>query len=260
MTTWDMLPNFLIIGAARSGTSTLYTYMQSHPDIYLRPEKRPEPHFFFKDSEYAKGMRYYETTWFPIETKCHAVGEASTSYIFGPKVPERIARDLPDARLIAVLRNPIERAHSNYWHSVKSGLETLDFASAVEREDQRTQALNDTALAELKPFSYLARGFYHAQISKFLTVIPHGRLAIHIFDDLCRDPRGQLEEIYRFIGVDPGILPARLDLKENRSVPDGARLDAAMRRRLANIYADDVTRLGELLGRDLSGWLRSDLQ
>lgn len=251
-----MLPNFLIVGAARSGTSTLYTYMQSHPDIYLRAQKRPEPHFFFKDSEYAKGIRYYESTWFPAKTEHRAIGEASTSYIFGSKVPERIARDLPDARLIAVLRNPIDRAYSNYWHTVKSGLETLDFASAVKQEDERTRAIEGTALAEVKPFSYVARGFYYAQISNFLSVISRERLAIHMYDDLCDHPRTTLGDIYRFLNVDPSILPARLDLVENRSVPSGERLDPSLRRRLAEIYADDVGRLGKLIGRDLSGWLQ----
>jgi hypothetical protein len=251
-----MLPDFLIIGAARYGTSTLYSYMQSHPEIYLRPNKRPEPHFFFKESEYAKGIRYYEDTWFPAERKWRAVGEASTSYLFGPNVPSRIALHLPDVRLIAVLRNPIDRAFSNYWHSVKSGLETLDFASAVEREAERSRAIDGTAMSEVKPYSYVARGFYYAQISNFLSVIDRRQLAILTFDDLCRNPADVLQNVYRFLGVDPGILPSRLDLIENRSVPDGTQLDAGMRRRLAEIYADDVARLGKFLGRDLSTWLQ----
>lgn len=251
-----MLPNFLIIGAARSGTSTLYKYMQSHPDIYLRPQKRPEPHFFFKESEYAKGIGYYEKTWFADASDRRAVGEASTSYLFGPEVPRRIARHLPDARLIAVLRNPIDRAFSNYWHSVKSGIETLDFESAIEQENERTSAADKTALGELKPYAYMARGFYHAQISRYLSFMDRDELAIVIFDDLRDDTENVLRTLYRFLGVDPGVLPDRLDLTENRSVPDSAIISKRMRRHLAQVFSDDVRRLGELLGRDLGHWLR----
>ena len=250
-----MLPDFLIIGAARCGTSTLYRYMQSHPEVHLRPNKRPEPHFFFKDSEYAKGILYYEKTWFPEESRWHAVGEASTSYLFGPRVPARIARHLPEVRLIAVLRNPIDRAFSNYWHSIKSGLETLDFAAAVDQEAERTRAIEGTPLGDVKPFSYVERGFYHLQISNFLAYFDRSQLAILTFDDLCREPARVLAHVYRFLGVDPHILPPRLDLVENRSVPEEARIDPGLRRRLADVYAEDVKQLSMLLGRDLNSWL-----
>ena len=250
-----MLPNFLIIGAARSGTSTLYTFLRSHPEIYLRESKRPEPHFFFKMSEYRKGLRYYEERWFPPEGKWPAVGEASTSYLFGPHVPGRIARDLPGVRLIAVLRNPIDRAFSSYWHSVRSKVETLDFPTAIDREDERTKAIEGESLGELKPYSYVARGYYHAQIVNYLRFFDRDQIAIFTFEELRDTPVPLLEAIYRHIGVSTGHLPARLDIAENRSVPIGARMEPALRRRLADVYAEDVSRLGKLLGRDLSSWL-----
>jgi hypothetical protein len=230
--------------------------MLSHPEIYLRPNKRPEPHFFFKSTEYAKGIRYYEETWFPVEGQWHAIGEASTSYLFGSDVPARIARHLPDARLIAVLRNPIDRAFSNYWHSVRSGVETLDFASAIEREDERAQTIEGTPLEEVKPYSYVARGFYHAQIANFLEVIDRSRLVILTFEELCETPASLLKKVYRFLEVDPDIMPPRLDLAENRSVPEGIKMDETLRVRLAKIYAEDISRLGTLLGRDFSVWLQ----
>jgi Sulfotransferase domain len=252
-----MLPNFLIIGAARSGTSTLYRYLQVHPQVYLRPDKRPEPHFFFKDSEYAKGLRYYESRWFPLEGKWRAVGEASTSYLFGSKVPPRIAQALPSVRLIAVLRNPIDRAFSNYWHSVRSGLETLSFEQAIEREAERSKAIEGTPLEEVKPYSYVARGFYHAQIARFLAVLARSQLAILTFDDLTTATASVVRDVYRFLGVDHSFVPPHLDLVENRSVPNGAKMDPKWRRRLAGIYSDDICCLGKLLGRDLAAaWLQ----
>jgi hypothetical protein len=250
-----VLPNFLIIGAARSGTSTLYAYLRSHPDIYLRESKRPEPHFFFKPSEYAKGLGYYEEKWFPREGKWRAVGEASTSYLCGPDVPALIARDLPGVHLIAILRNPIDRAYSNYWHGVRSGIETLDFGTAVDQEAERTQAIEGTPLGELKPYSYIARGFYFAQLSNYLRFFDRDRLTILTFEQLREAPRALLDGLYRQLGVDPGHLPPRLDLVENRSAPEGAKMDPSLRRRLADIYAEDVGRLGKLLDQDLTTWL-----
>src|SRR5436305_13662497 len=105
-----MLPNFLIIGAARSGTTTLYTHLKRHPDIYLPPRKRPEPHFFYKSAEYERGIGYYEERYFSACRNESAIGEASTSYVFGPTVPGRIRAALPDIKAICLLRNPVERA------------------------------------------------------------------------------------------------------------------------------------------------------
>jgi hypothetical protein len=249
-----MLPNFLIVGAARSGTSTLYRYLQSHRQIYLRANKRPEPHFFFKESEYLKGLRYYEETWFPRESSCQAVGEASTSYLFGPEVPARIAAALPKVRLIALLRNPIDRAFSSYWHSVRSGVETLDFAAAIERETERTEAIEGTALAELKPYSYVARGFYYAQISNYLRFVEREQLMLATFDELREQPARLLRGVYRHLGV-AEELPSQLDVIENRSMPDGKVMDPSLRQRLIQVYADDVVRLGKFLDRDLTAWL-----
>ncbi len=249
-----MLPNFLIIGAARSGTSTLYRYLQSHRQIYLRPNKRPEPHFFFKESEYVKGLGYYEETWFPKEGSWQAVGEASTSYLFGPAVPARVAEALPGVRLIALLRNPIDRAFSNYWHSVRSGFETLDFATAIERETERTNAIEGTALAELKPYSYIARGFYYGQISNYLRFFAREQITLATFEELCERPALLLKDVYRHLRV-AEELPRRMDIIENRSVPEGTVLDPSLRRRLIQMYADDVVRLGKLLDRDLTAWL-----
>jgi hypothetical protein len=251
-----MVPNFLIIGAARSGTSTLYRYLQSHPEIYLRPNKRPELHFFFKAAEYVKGFRYYEETWFPSSGNWRAVGEASTSYLFGPDVPARIARDLPDVLLIAVLRNPIDRAFSNYWHSVRSGVETLDFGMAIAQETERTKAIEGTHLGELKPYSYVARGLYHTQITNFLRFFDRSQLAIFTFEELCETPSLLLKEIYRRLGIASECLPPRLDIVENRSVPDGAKMDPAVRRRLVDVYSEDVQSLSKLLDRDFTAWLK----
>jgi hypothetical protein len=256
-----LLPNFLIIGAARSGTTTLYSHLQGHPDVYLPAQKRPEPHFFLKSAEYAKGIGYYEERYFSAWRGEKAVGEASTSYLFGPDVPRRVRSDLPGVRLICILRNPIERAFSSYWHTIASGIETLPFAEAINRENERGIPLAGTALGELAPFAYAGRGFYNRQLQRWLGEFDRSRVKIVIFDDFVAAPRRTLADVARFLSISPSGLPDREVLAENRSVPDGAQMLPQTRQALVEIFRDDVAKLGRLLDRDLSHWLKiSDME
>src|SRR5262249_25072888 len=152
-------------------------------------------------SEYARGLDYYQSRYFSDWSGESAVGEASTSYIFGPDTPARIARHLPSVRLIAMLRNPIERAHSNYWHTVASGLETLSFAEAVMREKERTDALEGSDLEEIKPYSYLERGLYYQQLQRWLANFNRSQILITLFEDFIADTRGEILRILSFLGV-----------------------------------------------------------
>jgi len=253
-----VLPNFLIIGAARSGTTTLYNRLQGHPDIYLPASKRPEPHFFLKGAELGRGLRYYEERYFSRWSGQKAVGEASTSYVFGADVPQRIRASLPDVKLICLLRNPVERAFSGYWHTVASGLETLSFEDAIAREGARKTQLAGTALGEIAPFAYVERGLYHEQLLRWLRVFERSALKIVLFDDLIGQPEAMLHDIVRFLGVPPQALPSRELEKENMSVPDGIRISKKTRELLIERFRDDVTALEALLGRDLRHWLAAE--
>lgn len=251
-----MLPNFLIVGAARSGTTTLYSHLKDHPDVYLPANKRPEPHFFLKTAEFAQGIAYYEQRFFSGWRNQRAVGEASTSYLFGRDVPKRIRSNLPDIKLICILRDPVERAFSSYWHTVKSGLETLSFEQAILREAARKNEMAGTALEEIAPFAYAERGLYHRQLSRWLSEFPRSQMKIVIFDDFVADPTGILREIARFLGVSPDDLPKRAVEMENKSVPVEARMQPATRKMLIDGFREDVIALGRLLDRDLGHWLR----
>jgi Sulfotransferase domain len=251
-----MLPNFLIIGAARSGTTTLYNHLKDHPDVYLPANKRPEPHFFLKATEYAQGLAYYEQRFFSAWRNQRAIGEASTSYLFGTDVPKRIRGSLRDVKLVCILRDPVERAFSSYWHTIKSGLETLSFDEAILREAERKDGMTGTAMGEIAPFAYAERGFYHRQLSGWLSEFPRSQMKIVIFDDFVADPNKVLREIAGFIEVSPDDLPKRAVEVENRSVPDETRMLSATRRRLLDEFREDVVALGQLLDRDLSHWLK----
>jgi len=250
-----MLPNFLIIGAARCGTTTLYNQLQRHPNIYLPPEKRPEPHFFYKTAEYARGIGYYENKYFTAWRGQKAVGEASTSYVFGSRVAQRVCESLPGIKLICLLRNPIERAFSSYWHTVASGIERLPFAEAIEREQERAAALASTALGELAPFAYVERGLYHRQLERWFDEFDPAQMLVVTFDELVGDPRGVLADVARFLGVSPGDLPNGEIKAENKSVPIGAYMAPEVRRKLVEAFRDDVYQLGRLIGRDLTHWI-----
>lgn len=249
------LPNFLIIGAARSGTTTAYSHLQRHPDIYLPVNKRPEPHFFLKEAEYAKGLGYYSQRWFSAVGDQVAVGEASTSYLYGERVPARVAADLRGVRVLCMLRNPVDRAFSNYWHSVRNGLEKLSFDEAIAREADRETEIAGTPLAEIAPFAYIGRGLYFEQLSRWLRYIPRERLHLSIFDDFVAEPRGELAAIASFLGAAPECLPDMPVEAENRSTPDEQTMSAATRDTILRRLELDLRRLGDLLGRDFTSWL-----
>lgn len=250
-----MLPNFLIIGAARTGTTSLYQNLQSHSEIYLPKSKRPEPHFFFREASFAKGLDWYERTYFDAWAGEKAVGEASTSYFFGEETPTRIAESLPGCRFILMLRDPVQRAFSNYWHSVKAGLETLSFAEAIEAEDERTAALKGTDMGETRPFSYLARSRYGEQMARWLSVFGPEHFCVLLFDDYVRDTASCLRQIAHFLGVAEDGFAVANRFAENRSTPEEAMLDPELEARLRSYFAKDILTLQKQLGRDFSGWL-----
>lgn len=196
-------PNFLIIGSGESGTSWLYACLLSHPQIFLPSEMRPEPHFFYKSWEYEKGLHYYLDRWFSdVPDQATAIGERSSSYIFGPCVPSRIAQHYPDIKLILLLREPIERAYSNWRFSVESGLEVLSFPTAIEREQARLVAETNPVWQEIQPFAYLGRGMYGEQVERFLHYFDREQLLILNSDRVRLNEAGALNTIQEFLGVE----------------------------------------------------------
>ena len=250
-----MLPNFLIIGAARCGTTSVYSVLQTHPDVYLPANKRPEPHFFLKSEEFARGLSYYEERYFSASRGQKAIGEASTSYVYGADVPKRVHDALPAVRLVCMLRNPIERAFSGYWHTVASGLETMSFEEALANEDSRKRELAGTALGEVAPFAYVERGLYAMQLRRWLEKFDRSQLHIILFEDVLNDPDSVLADLAQFLEIDGDRFGARTFRKENTSVPEQARMSDAVHDSLVDRFRNDVRSLEELLGRDLSGWL-----
>jgi len=276
-----MLPTFLIIGSQKSGTTSLYHVLRQHPQIFM-PDRK-EVNFFFLEEEYRRGLQYYQAYFDPAPPQASALGEASPGYICHPDAPARIHQLLPAAKLILTVRNPIDRAYSQYWDNRRSLSEHRTFAQVVE------VALEPTY--HPARLGYFSRGTYIQYIQRFLENIPRENLLVLLFDDLRHSPGSFYRQIYQFLEVDPDFYtpsmttsfnpaavwqnpvyqwffskPARtrwLPAKLRRFTFFGPRktwqyppMDTALRQKLVNFYQPWNNRLAEFLARDLSHWNR----
>lgn len=189
-----MLPNFLIVGAMKSGTTTLLRHLERHPDVFVAPR---ELHFFTRN--FAKGPAWYESQ-FERAGGAKAVGEktpAYTSLIAFPETPRRVHGLIPEAKLIWIFREPVARAHSQWWHAVRAGSETLQFPEALAAEAER---------ARVQPnLCYVARSSYADQIEAYLRYFPVESMLFLLFEDLLRDQAAVARRAFDFLGVDPDL-------------------------------------------------------
>jgi hypothetical protein len=200
------LPNFLIIGAQKAGTTALYAYLRRHPQITGPSWK--EVSFF--DRHYARGEAWYRGN-FPNALRARGlVGEASPSYLFHPLAPERVAAMVPEAKLVALVRNPVDRAFSHYQHEVALGREPLSFEDALEAEDERLRGEEERMRADPVYFSrpwwdytYRARGRYAEQLERWFAVFPREQLLIVPNEDLDAEPERTHARVLEFAGAAP---------------------------------------------------------
>lgn len=185
----------------RCGTTSLNAYLREHPDISVSRPK--EVHFF--DNQYEKGMDWY-LQHFPGSDESTAIGEATPDYLYDPRTPARIARALPEVRILLLLRDPVDRAHSHYWHNRSVGREDLPFEEALRAEADRIAR----GRSQRARYSYLDRGRYTSQIERLLEEIPPDRVLVQSFDELTADPRAVYQRTCRFIGVSDDFLPENL--------------------------------------------------
>jgi hypothetical protein len=244
------LPDFLLIGAQKAGTTALYAYLRRHPAIG-GPSWKEVSYF---DRHYARGSAWYRGN-FPLR-RGRLVGEASPSYLFHPLAPARAAALVPGARLIALLRDPVERAHSHYHHEVDFGRERLSFEEAIEHEEARMAGELERMNADPRYFSrawwdftYVARGRYAEQLERWYATFPAEQLLVLTNEELAERPGETYARVLDFLGAAPHALDAYPRVFD-REYPD---MSAATRTRLAAVFAEPNRRLSELLGRDL-GW------
>jgi hypothetical protein len=209
------LPNFFIIGAAKSGTTSLYHYLNQHPQIYMSPRK--EPHFFAYWNDptchrtwIVRSYDAYEQIFSEVTDEI-AVGEASTTNLYMPRSAANIRRFIPEARLIAILRNPADRAYSQYCHRLRNGNEPIqDFRAALADEERR--------ITEnwLHPWHYKQFGFYARQLTRYYELFPSEQIRVYLYEDLQADPLALLQDVFGFLGVDPAFTPD-VNTRHNRA-------------------------------------------
>jgi hypothetical protein len=247
------LPDYLIIGAQKCGTTSLSAYLNAHPQLVHLPWAK-EVHYF--DRRWAHGVRYYRS-WFPLRST-HAsalTGEATPYYLFHPLAAERAGSTVPDARIVAVLRNPVERAYSHYKHNVRYGREPLSFSAALDAEGDRLagEEIRLVNGAWSRPrhqhFSYVARGHYASQLRRWMSVFPREQILVLSSEALFSDPAATFDGVARFLGLDTAKLPR---YRQHNASGDSSELPPDTRKRLDACFADEGAALHELLGVDFS--------
>lgn len=230
----DNMPTFLVIGAARSGTTALYTYLRQHPEIFMSANK--ETNFFAFENQapdcagpgadYINNsitdLREYQRLFAGISGEV-AAGEASPLYLYSKDAPRRIFRHLPRVKLVAILRNPVEQAYSHYLYARRQMLEPLEsFEAALEAEEER-KALDWQPL-----FQYSKFPEYGRQLQRYFDLFSRQQIRIHSYEDFVEQPLSVLGDIFSFIGADRNFAP-NLEYRPNAGgVPRNPLLQSAV--------------------------------
>jgi len=245
------LPDFLIIGAQKAGTTSLCSYLFQHPDV--NAPRRKEIHFF-DSPEFSLGPAWYRAH-FPRGTQPGITGEASPYYLCHPHVPRRVHELLPHARLIVLLRDPVERALSHYHHQVRHGRERLSFLDAIDAEPTRLGHEFERMIDDENyysdaywGFSYMARGRYGEQLERWFEYFPRESMLVLESTALFSTPESVHLQALEFLGLEPRPL-ARYP-KQNAGSYSG--LEADEHRRLLREFAPDTDKLEALLNRPVS--------
>ena len=312
-------PNFFIVGAPKTGTTSLYHYLKQHPQIYLSPVK--EPCYFasevrleyfsreFESSARRKSLRLrrflegsmtgvdpggivanpedYLRLFQNVDGET-AIGEASVCYLWSPTAAANIRSRVPGAKIVIILRDPAERAFSQYLQYAANGLVRRSFREHIERSARNTRR-------EFSPlYPLLEYGLYYRQVKAYLELFPDANIQIYLYEEAWRDPLAFLQALFEFLKVDSGFradvsrrnlqrraprvltsyylfsrsgIAPRLKALAPKAIRDGVRtlllkspgslrMDVADRRYLCDYYRDDVRNLSSLLDRDLGAWLQ----
>jgi hypothetical protein len=313
-----MQPNFFIVGAPKAGTTSLYSYLDQHPQIYMSPIKEPSyfaselwpenfhPRFQPRMLRELEDVRKYlegpmtqqrfggpVTDWesylrlFRGAHEGQAIGEASVSYLWSASAAVNISTRIPGAKIVMILRDPAERAYSQYLQAVSEGLVHRSFGEQI-RLSMNSRAGQFDVLNPL-----LEYGVYSEQVQRYARLFPAENIKIYLYEDYRRHPKNTLADLFRFLSVDPGFQPDMAGRRMEPNVPQlvtaayflkryglwrqvkrwsprflhGSLRAAALRKRsslalkvedrreLRQYYREDTLRLAGLLGRDLGAWL-----
>lgn len=265
-----MLPNFLIIGAQKAATTSLHSYIDQHPDIYMSPKK--EPFYFTHTGMNMPGnnmvteLEDYKML-FSGRTNEKIVGESSTTYLACPWTPRLIHETIPEVKMVAILRNPIDRAWSQFKMHRRKGVNTFsnnfDEALAQFRVRERGDEKWETGYVEM--------GMYHKQLMRYYSYFKQEQIKLFLYDDILDNLSEVLTQIFDFLQVDPDVSmdvnyrrntssTKKSNLSQwnpfSRKEKDKMQMSQGARSRLIHLYEDEVMELSQLIDRDLSHWLK----
>ncbi|NEO98875.1 MAG: sulfotransferase [Symploca sp. SIO2E9] len=285
----NKLPDFIIIGAGKCGTTSLHNYLDQHPQIYICPTK--ETNFFIDEQRKAKMKRWGSisnledySALFNHASPSQVIGEISTNYYAFPESAKLIHELLPEVKIIAILRDPAHRAFSEYQMFVRAGHEKRDFAEAISDSQKK---------------SYVKRGLYYSELLPFFDTFDRDKIKICLYEDFSQEPEKFVRDFFQFIEVDYNFIPdmtqrgrtgglpknkalneflkkpnpiraaaasvlktfmpleSRQKLKSNiiQANSKKAKLSLETRSKLIEFYCDDILKLQDLVERDFSAWL-----
>jgi hypothetical protein len=246
-------PDFLILGTMRGGTTSLYVYLKEHPGVV--GALRKEIHFF--DLNYSRGWQWY-LSHFPLRgSRAFLTGESSPNYLYYAESVGRIVYTLPEAKFIALLRNPIDRAYSHYQHEVAMGFETLSFENALRRECDtevdpwQLRDLSERGIYYRDHFSYLSRGIYVTQLKRWMEKVSRDRLLILKSESFFNDPAAVLSQVLDFLGLPPSNRKTFKKWNQEQYEP----MSEATRAHLRLFFKPHNDELSHLLNTDFQEWV-----
>ncbi len=245
-----MTEHFFIVGAQRSGTTYLYQLLDEHPEIQMNKPARPEPKFFLKEGSEQRVDEYLATYF--AGNGAPLRGDKSTSYIESGAAAQRIARCFPDAKILFMLRDPVDRAISNYWFSVANKFENRSLEEAL-REDQVDNRSFDSTAVSMSPFAYLERGRYAECIDLYSPCFRRQQMKILVLEHFVGN-LDAVKDLCEFLGVSRDFIPRTLDEKVNESptgVPDPS---PELERFLRSYFREANQRLSARYGVDTAAW------
>lgn len=261
----NLQPSLFVVGAAKSGTTALHDYLGQHPDIFMSDPKEP----FYFEAQYELGSRFYFNRYFRDWAGERIVGESRHRNLYLPYVPERIQAYNPDAKFVAILRNPVERAVSHWWHWYSRAQEELPLDAALKADEERI--LSGVALmhpveiknysANLDPYgkgiyrTYLDSGYYCEQLERYASRFGRDKLFVILYEDFVADPRGVLASLFAFLECAATFSDSVVLARSNESAPGMLQhFNRALESKLVEHYRAHNRNLELFLGRSLAGW------
>jgi len=259
------VPDFLVIGTKRGGTTSLFNYLMMHPGVlglFPRPRLQKSTDYFFKDFD--RGEQWYRSNFHTRGFRDRLAdrlgyeprsGEASPYYVWDPRIARRAYDINPELKAVMLVRNPVERAFSHWQERTHNGVEPLSFEQALDAEDARTGGELERMLDD--PFyyseahdwySYRSRGLYLPQLDNWTSVFPADQLLVICSEDMYADVQGTFDRVNEFLGLPPAQLPTTKTFNASARLP----MPDAARQELTEFYAPHDRELSAHLGRPLA--------